>query len=99
MDVKFYLKLKERFRVSSALEIINSWRDLSEETWKGLAEASFVLVTTMDELALLQPDEISKDLDTMGLKIVFRICNRVKNIDLGEEKCSIQIEKFVGNAR
>jgi|YelNatPaOPRAMG01_1025707.scaffolds.fasta_scaffold01569_19 arsenite-transporting ATPase len=99
MDIKFYLKLKKKFRVSRTLEIIETWRDLAEDTWKGLADANFVLVTSMDQLALLQSDEISRDLSNMGMKIVFRICNRVKYINLRDEKCSIQIEEFIGNAR
>jgi arsenite-transporting ATPase len=98
-DVKFYLKLKKKFRVSRTLEIINSWKELAEETWKGLTKASFVLVTTMDDLALLQSDDISRDFNDMGLGIAFRICNRVKEINLEDEKCSIQIEEFTGNAR
>ena len=98
-DVKFYLKLKKKFRVSRTLEIIDAWKELAEDTWKGLTQASFVLVTTMDDLALLQSDDISTDFNDMGLRIEFRICNRVKEIDLENEKCSIQIEEFSGNAR
>ena len=64
-----------------------------------LIPASFVLVTTMDDLALLQSDDISRDFNDMGLGIAFRICNRVKEINLEDEKCSIQIEEFTGNAR
>ncbi|MGC8515889.1 MAG: ArsA family ATPase [Thermoplasmata archaeon] len=98
-DIKFYLRLKKKFRVSRTLEIINSWKELAEDTWEGLTEASFVLVTTMDDLALLQSDEISGDFNDMGLRIAFRLCNRVKEINLEDEKCSIQIEEFTGNAR
>ena len=98
-DIKFYLKLKKKFRVSRAIEIINSWRDLAEATWKGLTEASFVLVTTMDELALQQCNDITDDFNEMGLNIVFRICNRVREISLGLNTCSVQIEEYTGNAR
>ncbi|MCL4452010.1 MAG: AAA family ATPase [Candidatus Thermoplasmatota archaeon] len=98
-DIKFYLKLKKKFRVSRALSIINSWRDLAEATWKGLTEASFVLVTTMDELALRQCNDITDDFNEMGLKIVFRICNRVREINLGLKTCSIQMEEYTGSAR
>ena len=51
-----------------------------------------------DASVLLHALKEERDFNEMGLGITFRICNRVKEINLEDEKCSIQIEEFTGNA-
>lgn len=98
-DVKFYLKLKKKFRLSSTMEILDAWKQLAEDTWSGLKKVKFILVTTMDDLAMRQSDSITSDLEDMGLQVSFRICNRIKRDQPESVECSVHIEEEKGDAR
>ncbi len=98
-DVKFYLKLKKKFRISKTIEILDAWKQLAEDTWAGLERVNFILVSTMDELALRQSDTIKSDLGEMGFRVAFKICNRVKRGQPVSGVCSVLIEEETGSAR
>ncbi|OWP56650.1 MAG: hypothetical protein B2I17_04870 [Thermoplasmatales archaeon B_DKE] len=98
-DIQFYLKVKEKFGTNNAIRILNQWRELANHVWKRLQEAHFFLVTTDDELSLLQASEIEKDFSAMRLNIDFRICNRFKELSYTREKCRITIPEISGKSR
>ncbi len=98
-DIQYYLKIKEKFGKSHALEILNEWRDLANKVWNDLSKTSFFLITTPDELSLVQSEEISKDFVKMGLQIRSRICNRVKNNLNDSINCDIVIPEMQGKSR
>lgn len=75
-DVRIYLKLKSRFRISSTFRILEEWKELANNVWNKLLESRFYLVSTQDELSLVQSDEIEKDLEKMGIPLEGRIYNR-----------------------
>lgn len=75
-DVMIFLKLRDRFHTEKVLELLDEWKALAGKVWEKLKETSFFLVTTHDDLSLLQSDEIQDDFTRMGLKIQARICNR-----------------------
>ncbi len=94
-DLKFYLKLKDAFRVNKILEIIEEWRNLANHVWSKLKEANFYIIETPDELSILQAKEIKKELEGMGLSSKIFIKNRVK------EKVAkkFEIPELTGDAR
>lgn len=77
-DVKIFLKLKDRFRTSKVSKILEEWKDLASKVWNELSESMYYLVTTQDELSLLQTNDIEKDFESMGLSIEGRIYNRCR---------------------
>ena len=98
-DIKFVLRIKSGISKDRATKIIRKWQDLSESVWNSLRKSKFVLVTTPDELSVLQSAEIENDLDTLGLSIQQHICNRFVNDKVGEYQCDITIGEFSGNSR
>ncbi|MEJ2668008.1 MAG: ArsA-related P-loop ATPase [Deinococcales bacterium] len=77
-DVRIYLRLKDRLRHSGALDILEEWKTLANRVWSALQVTRFYLVTTMDDLSLIQADEIRDDIETLGLSIAGRIYNRCR---------------------
>lgn len=75
-DVKIYLRLKNRFRLSHTIEILEEWKKLANRVWEKLQESAFYLVSTQDELSIIQAGEIEKDLESMGIPLAGRIYNR-----------------------
>lgn len=75
-DVRIFLKLRDRFRSHKILELLEEWKTLANKVWNELKETTFMLVTTSDELSLIQATEIRKDFSGMGLKVSGEICNR-----------------------
>ncbi len=96
-DVLMFLRVRDRFHTEKVLGLLDQWKTLAKNVWKKLQETSFFLVTTNDELSLLQSNEIQKDFNRMGLAIQGRICNRCdKN---REEEYIRKIPEYTGNAR
>lgn len=75
-DVRIYLKLKDRFRHSRTVQILEEWKELANRVWSKLLESTFYLVSTQDELSVIQAGEIEKDLSSMGIPLEGRIYNR-----------------------
>lgn len=75
-DVKIYLKLRDVLHTDKVLDVLDQWRGLAQRVWTRMLKTEFLLVTTMDELSLVQSNEIERDLKTMGLGISGKICNR-----------------------
>jgi arsenite-transporting ATPase len=98
-DIQYYLRLKEKFGKSNALDILNQWRELANNVWNELSRSNFFLVTTPDDLSLVQSEEISKDFLEMGLRIKSRICNRVKEWKGKTMDCSLRIPELSGKPR
>ena len=96
-DVKILLRLRDRFHTDKVMELIEQWKNLAKGVWKKLEETSFYLVTTGDELSLLQASEIDHDFRRMGLRIHDRICNRCKAET--ENSYALRIPEFSGTAR
>jgi arsenite-transporting ATPase len=83
-DVKIFLKIRDRFHSDKLLELLEEWKDLAVKVWKQILVTRFFLVTTMDSLSLLQSGEITDDLESMGIKIAGKICNRC-DVDSGDQ--------------
>ncbi|MCW6169018.1 MAG: hypothetical protein LVQ96_03730 [Thermoplasmatales archaeon] len=98
-DIKFVLRIKSGISKDRAIKIIKSWQDLSARVWNTLQKSRFVLVTTPDELSVLQSAEIESDLETMGLSAQQHICNRFMNNRMSGYRCDINIGEFSGNSR
>lgn len=77
-DVKILLKLKDKFKSTKVSKILEQWKELANDVWNELSESVFYLVTTQDELSLIQAVDIEKEFEEMGLKIEGRIYNRCR---------------------
>lgn len=97
-DVRIYLRLKNRFRLSGAYKILEEWKALANNVWEGLTKTRMYLVTTEDELSLLQADEIERDLGEMGLDFKGRIYNRCRNDEIVHVRESLSIPELSGSA-
>lgn len=75
-DVKILIRLRDRFHTDKVMDLIEQWKALAKKVWEKLEETTFFLVTTGDELSLLQASEIEDDFGRMSLRIKDRICNR-----------------------
>ncbi len=75
-DVRIYLRLRDRFRSQKILKLLEEWKDLANRVWEQMMKTRFFVVTTSDELSLLQTDEIVADLKSMGFEGIESICNR-----------------------
>ena len=77
-DVKIFLKVRDRFRSQKILRLLEEWKALADGIWEQILQSKFFIVSTADELSLLQTEEISSDLKSMGINETRRICNRCK---------------------
>lgn len=96
-DVMLFLKLRDRFHAEKVLDLLEEWKSLSREVWRKLEETAFFLVTTQDELSLLQAIEIREDFARMGLNLRGTICNRCKESAEGE--FALKVPEYHGTAR
>lgn len=96
-DVRIFLRLKNRFRISRTARILDEWKELADRVWKKLGESRFNLVTTMDELSLIQTEEIRRDIASMGLKIKHVVYNRCHGEPENVEPGSIVIPELSGD--
>ena len=96
-DVKIYLKLKDTVRSDKILSLLERWRTLATNVWKQLLSTRFFLVTTGDELSMVQAYQIRDDLRKMGIEVVSTICNRVSTGCKGNMK--INVPETRGSAR
>lgn len=97
-DVRLYLRLKNRFRHSGALEILEEWKELADRVWRALERTRFYLVTTMDELSLIQADEIRDDIRHLGLATAGRIANRCPRDRVEGHDALVAIPELEGSA-
>lgn len=95
-DVRIYLRLKNRFRLSNALNVLEQWKDLAGKVWSKLVESRFILVSTEDELSLLQTGEIQNDLESMGITPHGVIYNRCRQ-DHGHAEAIATIPELSGS--
>ncbi|BAB59168.1 hypothetical protein [Thermoplasma volcanium GSS1] len=93
-DIKFYFSMKDAFKTNKTLEILNEWRELSKKVWNEIENSKFYLVSTHDELSLLQSYEIEEDLKRMGISVSARIYNRTS-----QHEGYITIPELQGTAR
>ncbi len=98
-DVRIYLRLKSSFRKKGVSDILESWKELASDVWKDLSHSSFYLVSTQDELSLLQSDEIENEFREMGLSINGRIYNRCRDMETGASGAVTMIPELTGTAR
>lgn len=97
-DVRIYLRLKNRLRLSGAYKVLEEWKALANNVWRGLMETDMYLVTTEDSLSLLQAHEIESDLEEMGLSFKGKIYNRCRAGGVEHLNDSISIPEFEGSA-
>lgn len=96
-DVMIFLKLRDRFHTEKVLKLLDEWKALARKAWEKLEETSFFLVTTNDELSLIQADEIEEDFNKMNLKIQGRICNRCSKV--AGDGYALKVPEYEGSAR
>lgn len=75
-DVKIYLRLRDVVHSDKILELLDQWKALAQRVWSQILKSKFYLVTTLDELSLVQSKEIASDLRSMGIITEGKICNR-----------------------
>lgn len=97
-DVRILLRLKNRFRLSKTSEILDEWKELADRVWNRVRKSCFHVVTTMDELSLIQTGEIKRDIASMGLEIESTVFNRCDREPVHREQNSIVIPELRGNA-
>ncbi len=97
-DVRIYLRLKNRFRMSKTSDILDEWKDLADRVWNRVKESRYHIVTTMDELSLIQTGEIKRDIASMGLEIDSIIYNRCEKVPANREPRSIIIPELKGDS-
>ncbi len=77
-DIRFYLKMKDAFKVSKTLDILEEWKHLAENVWNEVKSSNFYLVHTDDELTIVQSNQIRLDLKRLGISISKTISNRTR---------------------
>lgn len=97
-DVRIFLRLKNRFRISKTFEILEEWKNLANRVWSRIEEARFHMVTTMDDLSLIQTAEIERDITGMGLNIDATVFNRCTVEPIKRANRSIVIPELQGSA-
>jgi len=75
-DLKFALRLRDRFSSRKIMDVLERWKKLAEDVWSWLRTVEFFIVTTPDDLTRIQGEEIIKDMESMGLEISGHIWNR-----------------------
>lgn len=96
-DVRLYLKLRDTIHTDKILDLLEEWKILAQKVWSQILNTKFFLVTTQDDLSLIQTKEISRDLESMGIKIRGKICNRYKKDSHGD--FILTIPELNGSAR
>ena len=96
-DIRFYLLVKDKFRLSKTKKILREWQELANDVWKSLEETMFYLVFTGDELSIIQSEEIRREFEKMGLSVDRNIFNRYRE-GMGV-KGDVSIPELDGNAR
>jgi arsenite-transporting ATPase len=79
---KVYLEVRDTFKLSKTpfLEIIQSWKDLSERTvrfFSDPANVEFILVTIPEALGVYQSRRVVRELEQHGLDVRYLIINGV----------------------
>jgi arsenite-transporting ATPase len=79
---RVYLEVQDTFKLSKTpfLEIIESWRDLAQQTTRFFsdpANVEFVLVTIPEALGVYQSRRVIEDLEKHGLNVHYMIINDV----------------------
>lgn len=97
-DIKIYLRLKNRFRISKTFNILEEWKNLANRVWDRMQETRFHIVTTMDELSLVQTGEIKEDIENMGLKVDGTVYNRCREVPEQRAVRSIVIPELNGSS-
>ncbi|MGC8609495.1 MAG: ArsA family ATPase [Thermoplasmata archaeon] len=93
-DIRFYLKMKDSFKVTKTLDILNEWRNLAKDVWNEVQHSNFYIVHTDDELTIIQSSEIEKELRELGIKIEATISNRTQRSSKG-----LYVPELEGSAR
>ncbi|MEB2793263.1 MAG: ArsA family ATPase [Caldisphaeraceae archaeon] len=99
-DIKFFVRVKDKFRSKKVFDLLNEWKRLAESVWNHIKNSQFFLVSTPDELSLLQAEEIKEDLESMGIKVRASIYNRCDDACRKElhMKAEVFIPEFRGSA-
>ncbi len=98
-DIKFLLKIKSGFDRDRAANIIREWQALSQRVWDALKRSRLMLVTTPDELSVMQSLDIERDLMSLGLEVDKHICNRMKTDVKVPYRCDLRIGEFSGDEK
>jgi arsenite-transporting ATPase len=96
-DIKIYLKLRDRFHSEKVMNLLEEWKELAVNVWNNLVKSKFILVTTPNELSLLQAKEITDDLRGMGMNVTGTIYNR--NREKTTETGIYSVPELDGSAR
>lgn len=96
-DVKIFLRFRDRFHSDKILKLLEEWKSLAVKVWNQVIKSKFFLVTTPDELSLVQSKEIERDLKSMGIEVTGKIYNRVDPKDYEEE--GVRIPGFHGSGK
>lgn len=97
-DVRILLKLKDKFKSTKVSGILEEWKKLANDVWNELSESVFYLVTTQDELSLIQAVDIEKEFSEMGLHIEGRIYNRCRKAIPEEFQRTAALPEINGSA-
>lgn len=98
-DIRFYLRMRDTFKTSKTVKILEEWKTLADNVWAHLKTSKFYLVHTSDELTIIQSKEIAKEFENFGLRINKNIHNRLLSEDKKCKEKEITIPEFTGNAR
>lgn len=96
-DVRIYLRLRDVVHTDKILDLLEQWKSLAQKVWSQILKAKFYIVTTTDELSLVQSKEITADLRTMGIELSGAVCNR--NSKEAIENFDINVPEVSGSAR
>lgn len=96
-DLKIYLKFRDKFHSEKILRLLEEWKSLAARVWNRILKSKFVLVTTSDELSLIQAEEIARDLKSMGIEIQKRVYNRCGESYVRED--GVRVPELQGSAR
>ena len=75
-DIRIYLKLRDTLHMDKVLDLLEQWKLLARRVWRQILSTKFFVVTTNDELSVVQASEIEDDLKTMGIRVGGKIYNR-----------------------
>lgn len=95
-DVRIFLRLRDRFRSNRILQLLEQWKGLANRVWSEIMKSEFFLVTTSDELSLVQAEEIEADLRSMDIHLAGKICNRCSETVKGDYL--VRVPEFEGTA-
>lgn len=98
-DIRFYLRMRDTFKTSKTLKILEEWKTLANDVWDNLRKSKFYLVHTGDELTIIQGGEIKKEFQKLGLKIEREIHNRLESAGKKCRENEITVPEYTGSAR